>query len=93
MREKLKIRRMFDKLKQLHNLKKLQDDFKKERLTFDDRGVEVTINGNFEVEAVKLNPELTIVEQQEVLKHCLNMARQEIQKTLASRISKDLLQM
>ncbi|OGZ68875.1 MAG: hypothetical protein A3D44_04305 [Candidatus Staskawiczbacteria bacterium RIFCSPHIGHO2_02_FULL_42_22] len=84
---------MFDNLKKLHELKKIQDSFKKERLTFDDRGVEVTINGNFEVEVIKLNPELSITDQQEVLKHCLNMARQEIQKTLASRIGKDLLQM
>ena len=61
---------MFDNLKKLHELKKIQDSFKKERLTFDDRGVEVTINGNFEVEVIKLNPELSITDQQEVLKHC-----------------------
>ena len=77
---------MFDKFKQIAQLKKMQDDFKKERLTFDDKGVEVTINGAFEVESIKLNPALSIEEQQETLKHCLNMAREEIQKTLAKKM-------
>lgn len=77
---------MFDKLKQLHQLKKLQDDFKKERLTFSDRGVSVTMNGNFEVEEIKLNPELTAQHQEEVLKHCLNQVREDIQKNLAKKM-------
>ncbi len=77
---------MFDKFKDLAKLKQVQDSFKKERLTFDDRGVEVTINGNFEVESIKLNPELSLEEQQEVLKHCLNKAREDIQKTLAKKM-------
>jgi DNA-binding protein YbaB len=77
---------MFDNIKKLHELKKLQDSFKKEKLTFNDRGVSVVMNGNFEVEEIILNPELTIQEQQEVLKHCLNMVREDIQKTLAKKM-------
>ncbi len=77
---------MFDNLKKLHELKKMQDEFKKEKLTFEDRGVSVTINGNFEVEEIKLNPELSLQEQQETLKHCLNKAREDIQKTLAKKM-------
>ena len=64
----------------------MQDSFKKERLTFSDRGVSVTINGSFEVEEIKLNPELSIEDQQEVLKYCLNKVREEIQKTLAQKM-------
>ena len=75
---------MFDKLKKLQELKKMQDSFKKENLTIEKRGVLVTINGNFEVEELKLNPELSIDEQQEVLKQCLNEAKNGIQKKLAS---------
>lgn len=41
------------------------------------------MNGNFEVENIKLNPELSLDEQQEALKQCLNEARENIQKKLA----------
>lgn len=77
---------MFDKIKQLHQLRNIQNEFKKERLVFEDRGVSVTINGAFEIEEIKLNPELEIQDQQEALKHCLNKAREEIQKTLAQKM-------
>jgi DNA-binding protein YbaB len=77
---------MFDKLKKLQELKKMQDSFKKEQLTIEKKGVSVTINGNFEVEELKLNPELSTEEQQETLKQCLNEAREEIQKKLASSL-------
>jgi len=77
---------MFDNIKKLHELKKMQDSFKKEKLTFTDRGVSVTINGNFEVEEIILNSELSIQDQQETLKHCLNKAREDIQKILAKKM-------
>lgn len=77
---------MFDNIKKLHELKKMQDSFKKERLTFEDRGVSVTMNGNFEVEEIILSPDLNLQEQQEVLKKCLNKAREDIQKTLAQKM-------
>ncbi len=44
------------------------------------------MNGNFEVEEIKLNPELSIEHQQDVLKHCLNKVREDIQKTLAQKM-------
>lgn len=77
---------MFDKLKQLGQLKKLQDDFKKETMTAEKRGVLVTMNGNFEVEDIKLNPELSVEDQQNALKEALNEARENIQKTLAKKM-------
>jgi len=64
----------------------MQDSFKKEKLTFEDRGVLVTMNGNFEVEEIKLSKELSVEEQQEVLKYCLNKVREDIQKTLAQKM-------
>jgi len=67
-------------------LRKMQDEFKREKLTFEDRGVSVTMNGNFEVEEIKLNPELSIEDQQEVVKQCLNKVREDIQKTLAKKM-------
>ena len=79
---------MFDQFKKIAELKKLQDSFKKEKFTLEKRGVLVTMNGNFEVEEIKLNPELNVGEQQEVLKACLNEARENIQKNLANNLMK-----
>ncbi len=77
---------MFDNVKKLYQLKKMQDEFKKEKLTFENEGVTVTMNGNFEVENIILNPQLDIARQQEILKKCLNSVREDIQKTLAKKM-------
>ena len=74
---------MLDQIKKINELRKLQDSFKKEKMTVEKRGVSATINGNFEVEEIKLNSELSLEDQQNVLKQCLNEAREEIQKKLA----------
>ena len=73
---------MLDQLKKIAELKKLQDSFKKEKITIEKREVSVEMNGNFEVENIKLNPELSANDQQEVLKQCLNEAREDIQKKM-----------
>lgn len=77
---------IFDQLKKIAELKKLQDSFKKEKITVERGGVVVEMNGNFEVESIKLKPELTIEDQQETLKQCLNEARESIQKKLAKSL-------
>jgi len=80
---------MFDAFKnlgKLHELKKMQDEFKKERLTVEKRGVKVTMNGNFGIEDIVLNPELGIEDQQTVLKDAINEVREDIQKKLAQRM-------
>ncbi len=74
---------VFDQFKKMAELKKLQDNFKKEREVVERDGISVEINGNFEIENIKLNPELSLDKQQEVLKRCLNEARETIQKRLA----------
>lgn len=74
---------MWDQIKKIAELKKLQDSFKKERMVIEKNGVSITMNGNFEVEDIKLNESLGIDEQQKVLKNCLNEARESIQKKLA----------
>jgi DNA-binding protein YbaB len=74
---------VFDQLKKMAELKKLQDSFKKEKTTVEKRGISVTMNGNFEVEEIKLNSELNLEDQQNILRQCLNEARESIQKTLA----------
>ena len=74
---------VFDQIKKIAELKKLQSSFKEEKITVEKKGVAVTMNGNFEVEEIKLNAELSIEDQQEFLKQCLNEAREDIQKKLA----------
>lgn len=77
---------MFENLKNLQKLKQMQDDFKKEKMTVEKRGVSIVMNGNFEVEDVKLNPELSLLDQQDTLKEALNEARESIQKKLAQSL-------
>lgn len=80
---------MFDAFKnlgKLNELRKMQDEFKKERMTVEKRGVKVVMNGNFGVEEIMLNPELNIQDQQNALKEAINEAREEIQKTLAKKM-------
>jgi len=74
---------MLDQFKKIAELKKLQDSFKKEKEIIEKEGVSVEMNGNFEVEKIKLNSELSAERQEEVLKRCLNEARENIQKRLA----------
>jgi len=74
---------MLDQFKKIAELKKLQDSFKKEKEVVEKEGILVEMNGNFELENIKLNPELSVEKQQEVLKRCLNEARENIQKRLA----------
>ena len=76
----------FDQLKKIAELKKLQDSFKKEKVTIERDGITVEMNGNFEVENIKLNPELSIEKQQDVLRRCLNEAREDIQKKMAKSL-------
>lgn len=78
---------MFDNLKKIAELKKMQDSMKKEKETVEKNGVSVMLNGNFDVEDIKLNPELSIDDQQETLKQCLREAKENIQKTMAKALS------
>jgi len=78
---------MFENIKKLQELKKMQETFKQEKVTVEKRGVVVTINGNFEVEEIKLSANLGLDEQQNILKQCLNEAREKIQKTLAQKMA------
>ena len=73
---------MFDQLKKLQELKKMQESFKQEKVSVEKRGVSVIINGNFEAVDIQLNPELSISDQQDVLKRCFNEARENIQKEI-----------
>lgn len=74
---------MFDKLKQINELRKMQAQIKKEMVQVESEGVKVVINGAFEVQEIVLSPALKKEDQERILKECLNEAGKEIQGRLA----------
>jgi len=78
---------MFDKLKQLQQLKELRDSVAREKEEVERKGIKVIINGKMEIEEVHLNSDLSKEEQEEVLKECINEAMKKIQMLLASKMS------
>ncbi len=74
---------MFDQLKQIQELKRLQDSMKQERETVQKKGITVTVNGALEVERITLNPSLDQAEQERALADCINEAQKTIQKRMA----------
>lgn len=78
---------MFDKLKQISQLKKMQEKMKEERVEVNENGIKVVINGNFEVEEIVLNQELNLEEQTIILKKLFNQAVKEVQVKLAQSFS------
>jgi len=81
---------MFDKLKQLNQIRELQAKLKQEKVDVTESGVRVVMNGEFEVLELSLNPELNTETQAEAVKKCLNEARSQIQKRLASSMAGQL---
>jgi len=78
---------MFDKLKQIKELKELQGSLKNERLEVEKNGVKIVMNGNMELEEVNLNPELEGAEQERFLKECFNEAIKKLQVKIAQKMS------
>ncbi len=78
---------MFDKLKHLGKLKEMQDSIGKESVVVARQGVEITINGKFEVQNLILNPKLGKKEQEIVVKQCFNEAVKKVQMSLAQKFS------
>ena len=82
---------MFDNFKKLAELKKIQDTLQKEEITVEKRGVSVTMNGGFEVKQLKLNPELSIEDQEEAVKEALSEAKKNIQEKMAKSLGAQFL--
>jgi DNA-binding protein YbaB len=74
---------MFDDIKKIQELKRMQDSMKQEKETAQKRGISVTVNGNMEIESITLNPALEQREAEVTLKECINDAMKSIQKRMA----------
>lgn len=78
---------MFEKLKELGEFQKLQKQIKQKEIEVEKNGIKVKINGTFEILSLKLNPELTVEKQEELLKNLLNEGREKIQKEIAKNFA------
>lgn len=78
---------MFDKFKQLKQLRDLQNSLSKEKAEVEKEGIKVVVNGKMEFEEIKLNPELDKVRQEKILKDCINEAMSKIKMMAAQKMS------
>lgn len=70
---------MFDMVKQLKQLKDLQDNIKKQKVAVEKNGVKIVLNGAFELEEIILNPALDKTVQEKTIKECFRDAGHQIQ--------------
>jgi len=78
---------MFEKLKQIAQLKSLQDKIKRETVTVEINGVKITMDGSFDVLDIQLNPALDIKSQESAIKQCLAEAKSKLQAAMAKSLS------
>ncbi len=78
---------MFDQLKQLNKIRELQNKLKQEKVTSEKEGTSLTINGQFDLLEIKLNPEHSADKQEKLIKDCFTDAKNKIQKNLASSMA------
>ena len=78
---------MFDKFKQLAQLKGLQDEIAKEKFEAEIDGIKVAVNGAMAIEDVVLNPSLSIEKQSEAVKKCANEALKKAQVGAAKKLA------
>ncbi len=81
------IKNMFDKLKQIAQLKEMESKMKEETMTVENNGTKIVINGKFEIEEIVLNSSLSVEEQQKILKDSINEAVRKVQMSMAQKFA------
>lgn len=77
---------MFDKFKQMAQLRSLQNELAQERFEAEQDGVKVTVNGKLMVEDIVLSSDLPADKQAAILKDCLNDAFKKAQSSAAQKM-------
>lgn len=81
---------MFNKLKQYQDLKNqakmLQNMMSQQSITIDKNGVNLTINGNFEITNLTISSELSKEKLEQILKENFNDATKKIQRVVAEKM-------
>ena len=81
---------MFDKFKDLNQLKKLKSVLGEEEERLEENGVEVLVSGEMKIKEIKLNYQLEAEEQAILLKDLINRAFQEVQKKVAIKMKEGM---
>jgi len=76
---------MFDKFKQMKQLKEFESSLKKQTLSKEKNGITVTLNLKMEILDIKLNPALNITEQEKKVRECINDAMNEAKMEMAKQ--------
>ena len=76
---------MFDKLKQLKELKGLQDELKKQTYDTEKNGTRLVMNGGMELVEISLNPDLSLKDQARALKEAHNELLRKVQMAMAQK--------
>ncbi len=76
---------MFDKFKQMKQLKDFESSLKKQTLSKEKNGITVTLNLKMEILDIKLNPALDIAEQEKKVRECINDAMNEAKMEMAKQ--------
>lgn len=77
---------MFDKIKQMNQLRELQKKLKEEKAEVEKDGVKVIANGKMEIEEVFLNPELDNKRQEKAVRNAVNDALRKVQIAAAKKM-------
>ncbi len=79
---------MFDKLKKIKELKRVQSQLKSETAESEKEGVRVIVNGEMLIQEVQISPNLTKKRQEDVLTECINESIRKVQMKIAEKMSK-----
>jgi DNA-binding protein YbaB len=77
---------MFNKLKQISQLKAIKREMEQAKFEVTKDGVTVVINGAMTVENITLNPELNIERQSRMVTDCVNEAIKKSQQEMAKKL-------
>ncbi len=76
---------MFNKFKQLKQLKDFESSLKKQTITKEKDGIKIVLNLKMDILEIKLNQELSFEEQEKKLKDCLNEAMNDAKLQMAKQ--------
>ena len=82
---------MFDKFKDLSQLRKLKSALGEEEERLEENGVEVLVSGEMKIKEIKLNDQLKAEEQAILLKDLINRAFQGVQRKVAAKMKEGML--
>ncbi|RJQ31534.1 YbaB/EbfC family DNA-binding protein [Candidatus Parcubacteria bacterium] len=78
---------MFDKLKQLNELRKMKNAIQAESVEVEKNGVRIKINGSLNIEDISISPEAMDDSLPKTIKQCFNDAVGKMQMILAQKFS------